>query len=331
MKSLLTIVLFGALGLGVLVLPADTAGAEAAVVDRILAVVNEDVITLYDIEILMRPLIQNIKAQRLPPERELQTVAKLRDEMLGNLIDTKLTEQEVKRYNIIVTEEEVEAYIRQFKQRRSINDEQLRAQLTEQGMSLEDYRREVKLQLQRSKLVNREVRSKVVITDADVKAYYEKNKAKYGGGTRYHLWNLFVKLAAQSSSADRESAQGLLAEALAELRRGKPFPEMVRLTALSTSAVQGTDLGWFRVEELTPQLREVVRSLKPGQFSSIMESDFGYQVVYIQDIAESASKPLAQVESEIQDMLFRERVDERFGSWLSDLRKRSHIKIMGAP
>jgi len=331
MKSMLMILLLGALALGGLVVPPEAAAAEAAVVDRIVAVVNEDVITLYDIETLMRPLSQNIKAQRLPPEREMQAVAKLRNEMLSNLIDTKLTEQEVKRYNITVTEEEVENYIRQLKQRRSTTDEQLRALLAEQGMSLEDYRKEVKLQLQRTKLVNREVRSKVVITEADIKAYYEKNKAKYGGGTRYHLWNLFVKLPAQASPADREAAQGLLAEVLAELRRGRSFPEIVRLTTERASAVQGSDLGLFRVEELTPQLREVVRGLKPGQFSAVVESDFGYQIVYIQEIQETVSKPLAQVEAEIQDILFRERVDDRFSSWLSDLRKRSHIKIMGAP
>lgn len=331
MKSMLMILLLGALALGGLVVPPQDAAAEAAVVDRIVAVVNEDVITLYDIETLMRPLSQNIKAQRLPPEREMQAVAKLRDEMLSNLIDTKLTEQEVKRYNITVSEEEVENYIRQLKQRRSTTDEQLRALLAEQGMSLEDYRKEVKLQLQRTKLVNREVRSKVVITEADIKAYYEKNKAKYGGGTRYHLWNLFVKLPAQASPADREAAQGLLAEVLAELRRGRSFPEIVRLTTERASALQGSDLGFFRVEELTPQLRELVRGLKPGQFSAVVESDFGYQIVYIQEIQETVSKPLAQVEAEIQDILFRERVDDRFNSWLSDLRKRSHIKIMGAP
>jgi len=129
MKSMLMILLLGALALGGLVVPPQDAAAEAAVVDRILAVVNEDVITLYDIETLMRPLSQNIKAQRLPPEREMQAVAKLRDEMLNNLIDTKLTEQEVKRYNITINEEEVENYIRQLKQRRSITDEQLRALL----------------------------------------------------------------------------------------------------------------------------------------------------------------------------------------------------------
>ena len=87
----------------------------------------------------------------------------------------------------------------------------------------------------------------------------------------------------------------------------------------------------FRVEELTPQLRDAIQGMKPGQVSAIVESDFGYQVVYVQQINETAGKPMAQVEAEIQEMLFRERVDSRFASWLADLRKRSHIKIMGAP
>lgn len=319
------------MALGGLVLPGLALGAEAAVVDRILAVVNEDVITQYDMDTLLRPLVQNIRSQQLPPERELQAVRQLRAEMLNNLIDTKLTEQEVKRYNINVTDEEVENYIQQLKQRRSTTDEQLRGFLAEQGMTLEDYRREVKLQLQRTKLVNREVRSKVVITEAEIRAYYEKNKAKYGGGTQYHLWNLFVKLPPQASTQDREAAQGMLEEVLAELRRGRRFQEIVRMTAQISLNVQGSDLGLFRIEELTPRLREVVRGLKAGQFSPVVETDFGYQIVFVEEIKETASRPLPQVESEIQDILFRERVDSRFTAWLSELRKRSHIKIMAEP
>lgn len=319
------------MALGGLVLPGLALGAEAAVVDRILAVVNEDVITQYDMDTLLRPLLQNIRSQQLPPERELQAVRQLRAEMLNNLIDTKLTEQEVKRYNITITDEEVENYIQQLKQRRSTTDEQLRGLLAEQGMTLEDYRREVKLQLQRTKLVNREVRSKVVITEAEIRAYYEKNKAKYGGGTQYHLWNLFVKLPPQASTQDREAAQSMLEEVLAELRRGRRFQEIVRMTAQISLNVQGSDLGLFRIEELTPRLREVVRGLKAGQFSPVVETDFGYQIVFVEEIKETASRPLPQVESEIQDILFRERVDSRFTAWLSELRKRSHIKVMAEP
>jgi peptidyl-prolyl cis-trans isomerase SurA len=316
---------------GVWFAPPEAVAAEAAVVDRIVAVINEDIITLYDIETLLRPMVQNIKSQGLPPERERQTIAKLRDEVLDNLINTKLTEQEVKRYKIAVTEEEVDNHIRQVKQRRSLTDENLKAGLAQEGLTLEEYRNEVKLQIQRTKLVNREVRSKVVITQAEIKDYYEKNRSKYGGGSQYYLWNLFVKLPSKPVPADRQAASALLQEALTALKQGRSFEELVRLTADGAKGIQGSELGLFRIEELTPQLREVVRGLKAGQVSPIVESDFGYQVVYVQQINETAAKPMAQVEAEIQEILFREYVDSRFNAWLADLRKRSHIKIMGAP
>lgn len=322
--------LMGAAAAGWLV-PSQTIAAEAAVVDRILAVVNEDIITLYDIESLMRPVLNNLKAQGLPPEREGQAVANLRAEMLDNMINVKLTEQEVKRYKITVTEEEIDNQLRQIKQRRSLTDENLRALLAQEGATLEEYRKDLKLQIQRTKLVNREVRSKVVITQAEIKAYYEKNRSKYGGAKQYYLWNLFVKLPPNPIPLERQTAQALLDEALAELNRGRSFEELTRLTAEGTKGIQGSELGLFRVDELTPQLREVVRELKPGQVSPIVESDFGYQVVYVQRIQETAAKPLDQVESEIQEILFRETVDNRFNSWLADLRKRSHVKLLDTP
>lgn len=123
----------------------------------------------------------------------------------------------------------------------------------------------------------------------------------------------------------------MLEKVLAELGRGRSFPEIVRRTIERPSDLQGADLGLFRVEELTSQLRDAVQELKAGQHSDIVVTDFGYQIVFVQEVRQTASRPLAQVETEIQDILFRERVDQRFSSWLADLRKRSHIKIMGAP
>ena len=91
--------------------------------------------------------------------------------------------------------------------------------LTQEGMTLEEYRKEVRLQLQRTRLVNREVRSKVVITQDEIKKYYEKNKQKYGGSTQYYLWNLFVKLPSGARSSDREAARERLGQSDAELNR----------------------------------------------------------------------------------------------------------------
>lgn len=320
-------VLLGGLAL-IALLQASVSAAQTETVDRIVAVVNEDIITQYDIEQVMRPMLQNLRSQGLSPDRERQAIARMRGDVINNLIDAKITEQEVKRYKIAVTDDEVESYTRQFKERRSLSDESFRAMLAQEGLTPEEYRKEIRLQLQRTRLVNREVRSKVVITQDDIKKYYEKNAQKYGGSTQYYLWNLFVKLPPGSASADRAAARELLAQAAAELSGDRAFEDLARAHSRGEKGIEGADLGWFRIDELTPQLRQAVRGMKAGEHSAVVESDFGYQIVYVQRIEVAAGKPLSQVEAEIQDILYRETVDSRFAAWIADLRKRSHIKVV---
>jgi peptidyl-prolyl cis-trans isomerase SurA len=302
--------------------------AEAAVVDRIVAVVNDEIISQYDLESVMRPLAENIKMQRLPAGLEHQSLEKLRDQVLENLIETKLTDQEIKRYGIAVKDEEIDNTIRQIKEKRSLSDQGLQNMLASQGMTMAEYRKEIQAQIQRSRLVNREVKSKVVITEEEIKAYYEKNRDTYGGGKKYHLWNLLVKLPRSPSPAEKQNAQSLLEDAMAEIRKGRSFQEAARLATNESQGVLGSDLGFFRVEELTPQLREAVRRMKSGEVSPVVETDFGYQLIYVQEIEDAPARPLAEVEAEIQEVLYRQYVEDKFSSWLSDLRRRSHIRIM---
>lgn len=306
--------------------------AEATVVDRIVAVVNDDIITLHDLEAEMRSVLKSLKARGLPAEAERQATAGLRREVLDNLIHARLTEQEIKRQSISVSDAEVERQILQLRENRGLSEEELKLRLQEEGLSWEEYRRQVKQQIERSRLLTREVRSKVVITRKEIEEYYEKNRARYGGGTRVHLWNLYVKLPPDADSAARQAARRLLEEARGEALSGRSaFADLVRRAAQADRELQGSDLGFIRLEALTPALRETVRAMKAGEVSPVVETEFGYQVVFVQEIREEGGKPLAEVEAEIQEALYREHLDRRFEVWLSDLRKRAHIRIVAEP
>ena len=102
--------------------PLPAAATEAAVVDRIVAVVNDDIITQHDLETTMRPYLENTKEQGFSPEMQRQAIARLRKDMLDTLIENKLTDQEVKRYNITVSEEEIDQQIAQIKRTNSVTD-----------------------------------------------------------------------------------------------------------------------------------------------------------------------------------------------------------------
>jgi len=311
-----------------LAVTAATAGFAAAqqpeVIDRIVAVVNSDIITLYDLNRAFKPYEANIKALRYPEDKERQTLFQVRSDVLNQLIDAQLADQQSKHAQITVSQKEIDTTIERMKAARSFTDEQLREGLAAQGITMEEYRKEIESQILRTKLVNREVKSKIVITKEDIKAYYDSHQEKYAGDKKYYLWNLFIK----ASEIDRDLALKEMKSVASKLKQGSAFEDLVRELNASSAAVKGTDLGLYRRDELSQELREVVSKLKPNEFSEILETNFGYQIIYVQQIQDTAAKPIEEVEAEIQKILYDELVDNKYQDWLEELRARSHIRII---
>jgi peptidyl-prolyl cis-trans isomerase SurA len=193
---------------------------------------------------------------------------------------------------------------------------------------MEDYRKEFKEQLLRRKLVNLEVQSKIVITEENIKAYYENHTEKFGGEKKYHLWNIFVNISPYAADSEKRAAYRNMEAILAKLQQGQSFESLTNDDFLSSLKAKGGDLGLFLLKELSPQLQEVVQTLAAGEFSPILKADVGYQIIYVQNIIEAPAKAIAEVRNEIHEILYRELVDNKYQKWLEDLRKRSHIKII---
>lgn len=311
-----------------MVVTAATAGfvgaQQSEVVDRIVAVVNSDIITLYDLNRAFKPYEANIKALRYPTDKERQTLFQVRSDILNQLIESQLADQQIKHAQISVSQKEIDTTIERMKEARSFTDEQLREGLAAQGITMEEYRKEIESQILRTKLVNREVKSKIVITIEDIKGYYDSHQEKYAGDKKYYLWNLFVK----ASAVDKNEALKKMKSVALKLKQGSSFEALVSELNESSSAVKGTDLGLYRRDELSEELRAVVSKLKSDEFSEILETNFGYQIIYVQEIRDTEAKPIEEVETEIQQILYEEFVDNKYQGWLEDLRARSHIRII---
>lgn len=301
---------------------------ETALVDRIVAVVNDEIITLYDLNQKFEPYANNIKALRYSAEQERQMLFKVRSDLLSSLVDSKLADQEIKKNNIAVTEAEIDSTIERIKTARSFTDEDIRAGLAEQGLTMEDYRKELKEQLLRSRLVTLEVKSKIVITDENVQDYYDRHIEKYRDAKKYHLWNIYITIPEFADDSGRRSAHQKMESILSKLKQGVPFQKLVTDDYTASLEAKGGDLGMFLVKELSPQLQSTVENMKAGEFSSILETGSGYQILFVEKIIESASKSIDEVRREIEDILYKELVDNKYQDWLQELRKRSHIKII---
>ncbi|MCG6892658.1 MAG: SurA N-terminal domain-containing protein [Desulfobacteraceae bacterium] len=316
-KRLLTPLLMALVG-WILCCPARSViGAE--VVDRIVAVVNEDIILLTELNQVARPYIQRIRNMNYSPEQENRMIFKVREDLIQQLVDQKLTDQEVERHKISISEKEIDNTIERFKQANHFTDERLRSELEKEGLSMTEYRERIKEQILRSRLVNRQVRSKIVITDADVRDYFERHPEKYGKTKRVYLRNLMMRIPAGADASQKEAAMERMNQILDKLRSGETFDK---------TGTAGRDLGFFDFAQLSPQLQEAMKDLKPGEYTPVLDTDQGLQIFYLQDIEVVPGKSLEEASDEIEQELYKEIVNEKFQSWLEDLRKRSHIKII---
>ncbi len=157
-----------------------SAVAFAEIVDRIVAVVNDEIITYSVLNEAFAPYDKKIKQQNYSFSKEMEVRFRFREQLIGQLVDQKLTEQEVRKLGIEISEKEIDQAIERTKSVNSITDEQLRDMLAQDGMSIELYRKNMKQQLLKTRLIQYEVKSKIVITNKEIEDYYNKNKSEFG-------------------------------------------------------------------------------------------------------------------------------------------------------
>jgi peptidyl-prolyl cis-trans isomerase SurA len=243
-------------------------------------------------------------------------LASLEQEILHQLIDRTLTRQEAGRHQITVSDADVQSAIENFKRQNNLDQEGLEKSLEAEGHTLEEYRERIREDILHSMLINRAVRSRVIVTPADIEAYYNAHPEKFKGERKYHLRNIFVDTEADSQNI------------LSRLEQGLSFSEAARQFSRASNASEGGDLEVFDINTFSDAIRDAVLPLEKGEYSQTVPTGQGFQILFVEDILESGGKSLEQAREEIQEILFREQAEEKFSQWIESLKKNAHIKIM---
>ena len=299
----------------------------AEVVDRIVAQVNGDIITLQDLENAVKPYEEKIKAAGYLPEKEQLMLYKASQDILNELINDKLTDQEVREEGISIKDSEIDEAVERVKEMNFFAQEQLVEALANDGMTLKDFRQNIREQLLRTRLVNLKVKSKIVITKEDIKKYYDEHPGKYAGKKQYHLRSLVKRVPEFSDEAQIQEILDEMESINTKLDQGESFETLARQHS-DYLAEDAGDLGLFTLDELSPKIRWAIADLKTGEHSSVINTEQGFQIFYIEEIVEKPGKPIEEVSGEIEEILYKEVVDEKFKIWVEGLREKSHIKII---
>jgi peptidyl-prolyl cis-trans isomerase SurA len=284
----------------------------AQVEDGIVAIVNSDLIMLSEIKRELAPERERIQKEYRGEvlARRLKTAEYM---ALTSMIERKLQLQEAKVRGVTVTDQEVRQAALQMKQQGRTIDETNPADL-----------KSIQEQLTLLRVVDREVRSGVMVADSDMKRYFQEHHDRFALSEEYTLSQILIKPRSQDDTA---GAREKVREVMARLKQGESFEDLALRFSDGPKASQGGHLGLVRQGELLPEIERTIATLVPGGISDMIETSEGFHIVRLEDKKPKQFRPYEQVRNEIQGLVFQQKSEDVFQAWLTNLKNKAYIEI----
>lgn len=311
---------------GLLLLAGSSARAE--VVDRVAAVVNQDIITLSEVEERAAP-----ELERLNGERDLKKRAEARQKLLlrvtNQLIGEKLMDKEIKELGLSATDREVDQAIDDVLRQNNLESrEQLEERIRAEGLTMKAYREVLGGQMSRMKLVQLKVSPRVKLSEADLRAEYAQYTKNERGDAEVRARHILLQLpknaSAEQVEATRKRAQAIVAEAR---RPGMDFEALARARSEGPSAADGGDLGFFRRGQMVPAFDRVVFGLKVGEVSEPVRTDFGWHVIKVEERRAVDVPKFEELKEQLAEKLRREKTEKFVEQYVAELRQNAIVQV----
>src|SRR5689334_1354868 len=243
--------------------------------DRVLVVVNDEAVTQWDMNEQRRILLSQMQASKgTPPPPDI-----LDKQVLERLIVERAILQYAKETGIRVDDTTVERTILRVAEENKLSPEEFRKVLARENIPYENYREDIRRQITIQRVRDREVDSKVSVSDAEVDNYLATVASQAGGEGEYHLAHIYITVPEQASPDAVEASRKRAEQALAEVKSGKDFAEVAAAYSSAPDATSGGDLGWRTRARLPTVFADVVQNMKPGDVSPVLRSTSGFHVV----------------------------------------------------
>ena len=300
-------------------------------VDKIVAVVNNDIITLSELEDETTDIYKTL-ANNKSPEDLLEAMDEARELALNKMIDRTLMEQKAKQFNLSVSEAEIDSAFERTKSNMSLDSNQFRQKLKKSGLSEEQYRNKLRDNILQSKILSVDVRSKIVITDEMVLDYYDQHYTSHVNQGDYYLLQMGFSWE-EDPQKDLEQSKNKTLKIAKRIHNlvtgGQDFKTLATKFSDLPSASDGGDIGVFTLDEMAPAMQSAVKDLKPGELSSIIELQSGYQFFKLlsgEDEAIVVTSSLESSKDEIRDKLYESKMKEAYKVWVKNLKESAYIQ-----
>ena len=295
------------------------------VVDRIVAIVNQEVITLSEVDRLIAPLRNEIQVEdRLERNEKLR---ELRLKALDRLVAEKVLDFEAKKAGIRVTNREVESIIDDIKRRSNATQADLENALAKDGLTYERYKKEIERQITRQRLVQWSIKAEPKASEKELRDFYEKNSSRYRTMESYRPAHILFVVPKNATPEQILEIRIRCQKVLDRIRNGENFGEMALLYSQDPSSKDGGDLGFFKKGELLPPLERAALRLKVGEVSETVRTDYGFHLVKLIDRRGGLPLPFEEVKEKIQADYLGMEMEKAVRQLISSMKEKSVIEI----
>lgn len=310
----------------------------AAVVDRNVAIVNNDTITLSEVNELAKPYFDQVRAQ-VPADQQTEAMAQARRMVVERLIDKRLVAQEAAKRNLRVSDAELDSTLQQLLLSRNVTPDEFQQELQEIGLSEKQYREELRDQVLSSKVINAVVRSKVLISeDKILERYHSQTKS----GTAQGMYNL-LQIGIMWGTPDKggktltkQQAKEKIEQIHRQLLAGSDFATLAKAHSNLPSADDGGILGNFRLQDMAAPIRAAVENLGIQDISPVVEQEPSFLIFkritspassVSEQEQQTANVPSPAEREQIHQQLLQEEMEKRLDQWVQGLRSKAYIRI----
>lgn len=291
-----------------------SSSVNAEVIDRVIAIINDDIVTLKDFEAF-------VKVEKRTQYTSIDEY--FRNAQMKNRLDVYvegiLIKQQAKKLGIVTSDQEVAGFIEGIKKQNLITDAELREQLRKDNVTYAQFAEGIKLNLLRTRVLMRVVSTEVNITESTLKSYYDSHTELFRE-EEFHIQQIFI-------SGQHKDIKERAEKAYKQLTAGKSFEEVARSFSDDPSAAQGGDVGFVKRSDLLPTLRDSLNNLTPGSYTIVIPTPYGLHILKLLEIKKSDLLPYEEVKKAISERMVMEESNKRYKNYMDKLKKSSYIEV----
>jgi peptidyl-prolyl cis-trans isomerase SurA len=301
--------------------------AEHELLDRVVAVVNDEVITQAELDTFLRPVYEQYSKEYSGAELTKE-IEEVRHKILGQMIEDKLVYQEAVRMGIEIKDEDLEKEFQEFKSKLEKPGE-LDAMLEQEGLTMKALRERLKKQAMVRQLQDREIRSKVIVSPTEVEAFFKNNPDKFKSKERVRVKSLTIKKSEEARAkglTDEKAKQriGLLAQ---RIRLYRNFDQVVKDLSEDSHAKEEGPGEWIERGSMIESVDDVIFKTPVGKITGVVETPVGYHIFRIDAKESEKVRTFEEVKEQIAGYLFQEKSNARFHDWMEEVKKAAYISI----